>query len=131
MPRPRVIKKSKRQTASRQGAFKSLRVSDGFRDFVLDQLSGVPLLLAKPMFGGLGLYTGDTFFGIVAADVLYLKVGDANRAEYERVGAAGFAPYAKGRASTSYYAVPVAVLEDSRTLARWVTDAIKVARQAS
>ena len=130
MPRRPVVKKSKRQTAPRRGAFKSLRVSDGFRDFVLDQLSEVPHLLAKPMFGGLGLYTGDTFFGIVAADVLYLKVGDANRAKYERVGAAAFAPYAKGRASKTYYSVPVAVLEDSGTLARWVADAITVARQA-
>ena len=82
------------------------------------------------MFGGIGLYAGDVFFGIVAADVLYLKVGDANRADYERAGAEPFAPYPTGKMSTSYYSVPAGVLEDSRTLVRWVTRSIDAARRA-
>jgi len=110
-----------------RGQFKSLKVSDGFREFVLDQLSGVSNLRAKSMFGGVGLYSGDVFFGIVAADVLYFKVGDANRREYERAKSKPFAPYAE-RPSTNYFTVPVSVLEDSRSLARWAADAIDVAR---
>ena len=109
-----------------RGRFTSLKVSDGFREFVLDQLSGVKELRAKSMFGGVGLYSGDLFFGIVAADVLYFKVGDANRADYERTNAVPFAPYA-GRPSTNYYAVPLSVLEDARSLVRWATRSIDVA----
>jgi DNA transformation protein len=104
-----------------------MRVSDGFRAFVLDQLSGVRDLRDERMFGGIGLYCGDVFFGIIAADVLYFKVGDSNRADYDRAGAEPFQPYA-GRTSMSYYAVPPAVLENAATLAQWAARAILVAR---
>ena len=109
------------------GKFKSLKVSAGFREFVLDQLSGVKDLRAKSMFGGVGLYAGDVFFGIIAADVLYFKVGDANRGDYVRVKSKPFAPYA-GRPSMNYFTVPLPVLEDSRSLAHWAARAIDVAR---
>ena len=110
-----------------RGRFKTLRVSASFREFVLDQLSELPDVRAKSMFGGVGLYSGDVFFGIVAADVLYFKVGDANRAEYEQSNAAPFARYA-GRPSMSYCAVPVSVLEDPRSLVQWAARSIEVAR---
>jgi DNA transformation protein and related proteins len=112
-----------------RGRFKSLRVSNGFRDFILDQLAGVPDLKAKAMFGGIGLYAGDVFFGILAADVLYLKVGDANRADFERAGAAPFQPYADGRVSMTYYTVPAPVLEHAGDLAQWAARSIEVARR--
>jgi len=108
--------------------FKSLRVNPGFRDFVLDQLADVPSLQARPMFGGFGLYSGEVFFGIIAADVLYLKVGDANRADFRRVGARPFAPYADRPASMNYYSVPTAVLESASDLATWAARSIAVAR---
>ena len=59
--------------------FRSLRVTPEFRDFVLDQLAGVRELRAKRMFGGLGLYSGERFFGIVAADEVFFKVDDPAR----------------------------------------------------
>ncbi len=126
----RAIKKTKPKAKPSRSGFASLRVSAGFRDFVLDQLSGVTDLRAKAMFGGIGLYAGDVFFGILAADVLYLKVGDGNRADYKRAGAAPFAPFANRPASMSYFSVPVNVLEDARTLAQWVRRSIEVALKA-
>ena len=122
------MKKPAKGRATRP-AFTSMRVSQGFREFVLDQLSGVADLQAKAMFGAVGLYAGDVFFGIVAADVLYLKVGDANRAAYTRAGSTPFAPYPDRPASRSYYSVPAQVLEDSRALMRWAERAIQVARK--
>ena len=110
-----------------RGPFKSLRVSDGFRDFVLDQLSGVNDLRAKSMFGGVGLYSGDIFFGILAADVLYFKVGDANRADYTRAKSKPFAPY-PGKPSMNYFTVPISVVEDQQSLPRWAARSIDVAR---
>jgi DNA transformation protein and related proteins len=120
------MKKRAKGRATRP-AFTSMRVSPGFREFVLDQLSGVADLQAKAMFGGVGLHAGDVFFGMVAADVLYLKVGDANRAAYTRAGSTPFTPYPDRPASRSYYSVPAKVLEDSRALMRWVERAIQVA----
>src|SRR5262245_24738425 len=57
---------------------RSLRVSDGFRSFVLDQLEPLGSIVAKAMFGGVGLYCDNAFFGIIARDVLYLKVDTTN-----------------------------------------------------
>jgi hypothetical protein len=43
-----------------------MRVTDGFRAFVLDQLAAVESVRARAMFGGVGLYANDLFFGILA-----------------------------------------------------------------
>jgi DNA transformation protein len=106
---------------------KSMRVSDGYRAFALDQLAGVPELRARAMFGGIGLYSGDHFFGLMAADRLYLKVDDRNRADYEAAGMAAFRPYDDRAMTMPYYEVPLAVLEDAATLARWARTSIAVA----
>jgi DNA transformation protein len=104
-----------------------MRISDGFRAFVLDQLEGVKGLRARAMFGGVGLYAADTFFGILAADVLYFKVGDANRSEYEGAGSLPFKPYADRPMTMPYYNVPIAVLEDAAALREWARRAVAVA----
>ena len=85
-----------------------MRVSAGFRDFVLDQLSGVKGLHARAMFGGVGLYVEDVFFGILAADVLFFKVDDASLREYEKAGSSPFKPYADRAMTMPYYSVPIA-----------------------
>jgi DNA transformation protein len=121
-----MVKGSRKTTRSRP--LRSLRVSDSFRAFALDQLSSIDGLIAKPMFGGFGLYSGSAFFGILAADVLYLKVDDSNRADYEHVNAPPFSPFTDGRVSMSYYAVPVNILESSHTLAKWAERSITAAR---
>ncbi|HEY9183568.1 MAG TPA: TfoX/Sxy family protein [Gammaproteobacteria bacterium] len=113
--------------------FRSLRVAPEFRDFVLDQLARVPELRSKRMFGGIGLYSGDRFFGIVAADELFFKVDDSNRAAYEAVGSEPFRPLAdpKRPVSMSYWRVPIEVLEDPAELVEWARTAIRVASSAA
>src|SRR5437588_44362 len=72
---------------------RSLKGSVAFRDFVIDQLEELGGVTARAMFGGVGLYHEDVFFGIIARDALYLKVSDANRGDYERAGMRPFKPY--------------------------------------
>jgi DNA transformation protein len=112
-------------------AFRSLRVHPEFRDFVLDQLSRVPDLRWKTMFGGIGLYSGERFFGIVAADELFFKVDGANRAAYEAAGSEPFKPVLDRPVSMSYWRVPLDVLEDSEVLQTWARDAIRAAESAA
>jgi len=76
----------KKSSPPARGRLRSMRVTDSFRDFVLDQLSGVRHVRARAMFGGIGLYMDDIFFGILAADVLYFKVGETNRPDYDAAG---------------------------------------------
>jgi DNA transformation protein len=105
-----------------------MRNTDSFRDFVLDQLSAVSNVRAKLMFGGIGLYSNDIFFGILAGDVLYLKVDDTNRADYEATGGRPFKPYADNPMTMPYYDVAASVIEDATTLAAWAKRSIAVAR---
>jgi len=120
------MKQAPRKPVARR-PLKSLRVSPGFLEFVLDQLSHVRNLRAASMFGGVGLYSGDVFFGIVAADVLYLKVDDETR--YLASGAVPFQPFAGRPTSMNYYSVPPAIFEDPETLARWAARSIVAAGQ--
>lgn len=79
------------------------------------------------MFGGVGLYHRGTFFGLMAADVLYLKVDAATRAEYERVGMQPFTPYPRRRSAMQYFAVPLEVVESAPELTRWARKAVAAA----
>ena len=72
--------------------------ADPFRDFVLDQLAGWDEVRARAMFGGVGLYQGPTFFGLISSDGrLYLKVDDASRPAYAARGMGPFRPGGGGR----------------------------------
>lgn len=111
--------------------FRSLRVTPEFRDFVLDQLAGVRELRSTRMFGGIGLYCGERFFGIVAADELFFKVDLVNRAAYEAADSEPFRPVAARPVSMSYWRVPIEVLEEPTDLLVWAQDAIAAAGRAA
>ena len=106
--------------------WRSLRSSDGFRQFVLDQLECVNVH-DRAMFGGRGLYSGEHFFGIIARDRLFLKVDAASRRRYEQAKMEAFRPYPDRPGSMQYYEVPVSVLESPPELERWAREAIAVA----
>lgn len=133
MPRPpgkRTVRKraaTKPAAARRRGTFRSLKVSEAFRAFVLDQLDELGEVTPRAMFGGVGLYHRGVFFGIVARDRLYLKAGDANRDAYERAGMPPFKPYPRRPGSMQYYEVPLAVLESPIELAAWARQALAAA----
>src|SRR4051812_32669393 len=92
-------------------AMTPMRVSPGFERYVLDQLEEIDGVSARSMFGGAGLYQDDVFFGIIARDVLYLKVDDTNRADFVAAGSEPFQPNPDRPGTLRYYAVPLEVLE--------------------
>jgi DNA transformation protein len=112
---------------SRSRTPRSLSVTDGFKSFVLAQLEELGDVTARSMFGGVGLYHRGTFFGLIARDTLYLKVGDANRADYDRAKAKPFQPYPDRPGTMKYYSVPLDVLENAAELAVWARKAIAIA----
>ena len=110
-----------------RGRLQSMRVTCGFREYVLDQLAAFPGLRDRSMFGGVGLYADDLFFGILASDVLYFKVDDSNRQEYEQAGSRPFKHHAARAMPMPYYAVPIEIVEDAATLVTWAKRAVDVA----
>jgi DNA transformation protein and related proteins len=95
---------------------------DGFKDFVLDQLSDLHGVTCRAMFGGYGLYCGRVFFGIVQKGRLYFKTNATTTPRYRERGMKPFKPNAK-QTLTTYYEVPVDVLEDAGELTIWAQQA--------
>jgi DNA transformation protein len=96
--------------------------SDSFKDFVLDQLSSMPDLSGRVMFGGYGLYHRDRFFGIIHKGRLFFKTHDLTQPLYRSRGMQPFRPSAR-HTLARYYEVPLDVLESSRDLATWARHA--------
>lgn len=108
-----------------------MRSSDGFKSFVVDQLEGLGDVAPRAMFGGVGLYRAGLFFGIIAADILYLKVDETTRPDYERAGSKPFKPYADRSGTMQYWAVPLEILESAPELIKWARKSVAVAERAS
>ena len=103
------------------------RRDDSFREFVVDQLRGLPEVAALPMFGGHGLYLGESFFGIIHASRLYFRTDERSRAAYLDLGMKAFRPR-PGTTLGTYYEVPVEVLESCDELKRWAVIAARTSR---
>lgn len=100
-------------------------------DEVVERLGRVvPSLRARRMFGGVGLYSGEQFFGIIAYDRLWFKVDDSNRGDYQACGMKAFQPFPDRPTTMSYWEVPADLLDDSETLRLWALRSLAVARSA-
>jgi DNA transformation protein and related proteins len=103
-------------------------VSPSFQTFVVDQLCRVvPQVRARRMFGGVGLYSGDTFFALIADDTLYFKVDDSNRPDFEARQMGPFQPYGPEGEVMQYYQLPDDLLEDLEALRPWAQKALAAA----
>jgi len=84
------------------------------------------------MFGGVGLYHDELFFGLIDDDVLYLKADDSNRADYTSRSMEPFRPFVdRPLYSMSYFQVPAEILEDAESLAAWARKSCAVALKAA
>jgi DNA transformation protein len=104
-------------------------VSRDYLDYVVDQLASFAVVTRR-MFGAVGLYSQELFFGLIDDDTLYLKVDDTNRADYTSRACEPFRPF-EDVTSTSYFRVPPDVLEDADELARWARKSLHVAAAAA
>lgn len=101
---------------------------DSFKEFVLDQLSALPDVRAKAMFGAHGLYSGNHFFAILDEGRLFFKTDANSEKDYTSRGLGPFTYTSKGKTMTmSYHEVPPDVLEQPQELAGWARKAIAIA----
>jgi DNA transformation protein len=108
-----------------------MTVSPSFRIFILEQLGRrVQGIRGRSMFGGVGIYAGDSFFALIDDDILYFKVDASTRPEFEARGMDPFRPYGEDGEVMNYYRVPDDLLEDADALGDWAEKAIEVARRA-
>ena len=107
-----------------------MAVTPSYLAHVVEQLSRVlSAVRGRRMFGEVGLYSGDTFFALLADDVLYFNVDDASRPDFEAHGMPPFRPYGERGAAMQYYQLPEEVFEDPDALRSWAERAIAIARR--
>ena len=107
-------------------------VSQEFIDHILDTLRPLGAVSARRMMGGLMLYLGELTIGMVADDVLYLKVGDNNIADFEAAGSGPFT-YMRGQkkfALKSHWRPPEHLLDEPDELVTWAQGSVDAARVA-
>ena len=99
--------------------------------YLLEQLGGLADLRSRRMFSGVGLYSGDLFFGLIHDDTLYFKTDGSNSAAYIARKMPRFMPFPeRPKAVMSYYQVPADVIEDPETLVEWARKSVAVALTA-
>ncbi|NJL48678.1 MAG: TfoX/Sxy family protein [Leptolyngbyaceae cyanobacterium SM2_5_2] len=104
--------------------------SKAFKDAVVTYLNQVAPVTSRAMFGGYGLYLEGVMFALIAYEILYFKVDDGNRPDYEAVGMGPFIYSRDGKDMVmSYYQIPSTVYEDLATLDEWVEKALAAARR--
>ena len=102
--------------------------SNGYLEYVLEQLAGLRGVVSRRMFGGAGLYQDEVFFALIFSDTLFFKVNDDSRPEYEARGMSRFKPYKdRPELSFTYYEVPADVLEDREELVVWARRSVQAA----
>ncbi|HEY6126152.1 MAG TPA: TfoX/Sxy family protein [Steroidobacteraceae bacterium] len=96
--------------------------------YILEQLHGITNLRSRPMFGAVGLYSGELFFGLVDDDTLFLKSDSTNSAEYIARKMPRFMPFPdRPEAVMAYYQVPADIIEDAESLRGWARKSVAVA----
>lgn len=89
---------------------------------------GIPGTVSRKMFGGWGVYKNGVIFAIITNSALYLKVGEGNRKDFERLGSKPFSYKIKTRkkpVELSYWEAPEEIMENKDTLEKWVEKAVK------
>ena len=100
---------------------------------LVDLLGAFGPVQAKRMFGGYGIYRDGLMFGLVADDILYLKVDEQSRPAYQARDLPAFCYLRQGKRVEirSYRQAPPEALEDPDLLLDWAGKAFQAALAAS
>ena len=101
-------------------------------DYLVDQLAPLGDARGRALFGGHGVYIDGLIIGIIAFDTFYLKVDDANRADFEAAGSEPFTYDGKGKPIVmSYWECPAEAMEDPDQLRAWAQKSLAASRRSS
>lgn len=96
-------------------------------ELLLHQLAELGGVTSKKMFGGVGFFLDGVMFAKLSGDlVLYFRVDNTNRADYEQLGSIQFHSDSKKK-GMPYYVVPTEILDDDLKLVQWARKAHGVA----
>jgi DNA transformation protein len=105
--------------------------SDGFAEFLREQLAPLGHVTMRRMFGKTGVFCDGLMFGMVTDNMLYLRVDDHNRATFKE--AESFPPLSyekKGcTIDLSFWRAPERLFDEPDELVTWARIALAAARR--
>lgn len=105
-----------------------MTVQAQYLGYILEQLEGLGALRTNRMFGAVGLYSKELFFGLIDDDTLYFKTDDSNVAPYHERKMPRFMPFPdKPESVFGYHQVPADIIEDAEALVDWARKSVAVA----
>ncbi len=96
--------------------------------FLEDCLGWDPRYTYKNMFWWYAIYKDKKVFSLFIDDVIYFKVGDNNKSDFEKYKSKPFTYYKKTGVVwvMSYYELPEEILEDRIELEKWIQKSLEV-----
>lgn len=109
-----------------------MSLSDGFLEHLKEVLTPVGVIGVRKMFGGAGIYADGLIIAIASDDVLYFKVDETTRGEFEAEACGPFRyPMKSGeQVMASYWRAPERLFDDDDELVAWARKALAVSRAA-
>ena len=99
---------------------------DSMREWLEEVLGGLPEFSIRRLFGGAGIYSGETMFGALYQQRVYLKTNQRTRPAFEQLGSEPLRARS-GAVLTAYFELPADVLEDEQEVLSWARLALEVA----
>jgi DNA transformation protein len=107
--------------------------SDSFAEFLREQLAPLGPIATRRMFGKTGLFCDRLMFGMVADNMLYLRVDAGNQAAFQEAASAPPLTYKK-RGSTidlAFWRAPERLFDEPDELVAWARLALAAARRVA
>jgi DNA transformation protein and related proteins len=107
--------------------------SNGFADFLREQLTPLGRVTMRRMFGKTGVFCDGLMLAMVRDDVLYVRVDDGNRTAFKEAEAFPPLNYAKkgGTIDLAFWRVPERLFDEPDELVTWARAALGAARRVA
>jgi DNA transformation protein len=107
--------------------------SNGFADFLREQLAPLGRVTMRRMFGKTGVFCDGLMLAMVRDDVLYVRVDDGNRTAFKEAEAFPPLNYAKkgGTIDLAFWRVPERLFDEPDELVTWARAALGAARRVA
>ena len=110
-----------------------MTASDGFAEFLSDQLAPLGRITLQRMFGKTGVFCDGFMLGMVRDNALYFRVDDDNRTAFKE--AESFPPlnYEKkgGTIDLSFWRAPERLFDEPDELVTWARSALAAAQRVA
>ena len=110
-----------------------MAATDGFAEFLSEQLAPLGRITLRRMFGKLGVFCDGVMLGMVTDNTFYVRVDEQNRATFQEAASSPPLNYAKQGEliDLAFWRVPDRLMDEPDELLDWGRAALAAARRVA